>query len=628
MGAAINGTVYLPLLTQDKLGTASKPVWGSPIIFSPRDGLVWVVNPDAGSVSALDPVRMVSDVTIFTGGEPWSLAFTPDGSKLLVVDRAGGRLVVLDMEQLSVQTSLQVGPEPGQVVVSPKGDLAYVSVTAANKLIVIDMQKLTLLRQIALPPRPYAVAVNGDGNRVYVTHLLAQASPSYTTGADDGADGLVSVLSAHGEVIEVVILPPDRHGFANQLTSISIHDERAWVPIVRAAPDKPNGLSTTVFAAISSLDLRSNREDETARLMLNDETTFGSPVNNPVAAVPSSDGRRLYVVLAGSDLIEVVDVADPSRPLLVGFLPAGRNPRGIAISPDGRYGFVMSYLARAITILDLQNMQHLAEVPVVGESLDPAVLRGKILFNTVTDPRMAKSSWISCATCHADGGSDGVTWMLADGPRQTPALWNAADTLPWHWSAALDEPHDVEDSIHILQFGLGLAPGEDPPLLGRPNAGRSTDLDALAAFLGHGLRAPQGLPLLGDVDRGRAVFAMSGCASCHGGPTWTTSRLTDEPGTLDPDGNGMIDAVLHDVGTSTPADVRGSGGFDIPSLLGIGMTAPYMHDGSLATLGAVIDSGHPTPGQPRARSLTPTDREALIAFLLTIDANTPPLLVP
>jgi hypothetical protein len=51
-----------------------------------------------------------------------------------------------------------------------------------------------------------------------------------------------------------------------------------------------------------------------------------------------------------------------------------------------------------------------------------------------------------------------------------------------------------------------------------------------------------------------------------------------------------------------------------------------MHDGSLPDLEAVLDTGHPTPG--RARTLTTAEREALIAFLLTIDVETQPIPAP
>jgi hypothetical protein len=216
--------------------------------------------------------------------------------------------------------------------------------------------------------------------------------------------------------------------------------------------------------------------------------------------------------------------------------------------------------------------------------------------------------------------------MFPDGPRQTPPLWNAGETLPWHWSAALDEGQDVEETIQVIQHGLGLAPGVDPPLLAAPNAGRSADLDALAAFLMQGMRPPAPPPS-GDVTQGRNLFVAAGCAECHGGPTWTSSAMPGPAGTLDPDGNGMVDAVLREVGTYNPRDVRGATGFDPPSLLGVGLTAPYLHDGSMPSLEALLASGHPDP-QGSGNGLDEKAIAALAAFLRAIGPDTPPVEVP
>ncbi len=617
--------LFLPLVMHSASPSPNAARWGAPIARDPQSGLIWVVNPDAGSVSAVDPHQLQLVQTLPVGEEPWSLAVTPDGTSLLVLDRARGELVIFDPRKATVRARLALGPEPEQVVVSPGGQYAYVTVRARHMLIIVDLHNFALLREVPVLAHPYGVAVSADGSRVYVTHFYAQPVMPAGMGRDAGAQGLVSVLDAHGAHVGTIYLPPDQHGFANQLASIAIGGSRAWVPVIRAAPELPNTLSTTVFAAVATLDLATQQEDPTAQLNLNDEAVFGSPVNNPVAVVPSPDGRMLYIVLAGSDLVELVDVTEPTQPRLLGFLPAGRNPRGMVLSPDGRYGYVMSYLSRAVTVLDLQLRRVVATIPVAPETLDTTLLRGKILFNTVTDPRMAKSSWVSCASCHADGGTDNVTWMMADGPRQTPGIWEAGATLPWHWSAALDEPHDVEDSIHTLQFGLGLAPGADPPLLGRANAGRSADLDALAAFLVRGIRTPRTVAPSAASEMGRALFDELGCVSCHGGSTWTISTLPGLPDSLDLDGNGMVDGVLRDVGTATAADVRGQTGFDVPSLIAVGLTAPYLHDGSLPTLAAVLDSGHPTPGVARSRPLSLAERDALVAFLLTIDAGLPPI---
>lgn len=611
--------------------SAPRVSWGSPVAVSPADGSIWVVNPDAGSISAVDGQSLTKRVEIAVGGEPWSLAFAPDGGTLYVVDRAGGVLDVVDVQGLRVAATIAVGPEPAAVAVSGDGERVFVTVSAANTVAVIDAARRLVIAQVAVAPRPYGLATRD--NQIYVTHLFALPRPGHAEMTDDGREGRITVLdtqsiTASDAITRAIPLGPDAHGFPNLLSAVALNEQWAWVPAVRDAPALPTGLTTTVFSAVSVINRGKSREESAARLDLNDADIFGSTVNNPVAALPSPDGKTLYVVLAGSNLVEIIDISTPHAPRLVKFLPGGQNPRGMALSADGHWGYVMSYLSRSLTVLDLFQQRWLAEVTVTPETLDPALLRGKILFNNASDPRLSRQSWISCASCHPDGGSDTVTWAFPDGPRQTPALWNSGKTLPWHWSAALDEPQDVEETIQVIQQGLGLAHGIDPPLLGAPNAGRSADLDALARFVTEGVRAPHLRQPQGEVEvklvaRGRELFGSAGCAGCHGGGVWTSSKLPGRAGSLDADGDGMVDGVLRDVGTLNALDGRGASGFDVPSLLGVGLTAPYLHDGSMATLEAVLRSGHPEPG--KGVVLGDGEVEALVAFLMSIDADTAPV---
>lgn len=624
-------TIYLPLtLQQDGLATISRSVASAPIAVSPDDSTVWVANPDAASVSVIDAGSLTKTHEIPVGQAPWSLAIAPAGDRVYVANRTGGSLSIIDARRRELLQTIALGPELGGIALNPQGTLAYLTVTTADQVIVFDTEHLTITAAIPVAPLPSALAVTSGidadetDERIVVTHLLALPRPGGGEATDDGRQGLVTVIdSSTGSVSAEIALAPDEHGFPNLLAGLALVGNRVWVPHVRAAPALPNGLTTTVFAGVAALDLGEQREVPSAALHLNDADTFGSPVNNPVAVVPAPDGKTLYVVAAGSDLVEIVDVAHPAQPRLIGFLPTGANPRGMALDAGGRRGYVMNYLARSVTVLDLVNLQVDAEIPVTAETLDAETLRGKILFHKATDPRLSKGSWISCASCHPDGGSDGVTWFFPDGPRQTPPLWNAGVTLPWHWSAALDEPQDVEETIHLIQRGLGLAPGLDPPLLGAPNAGRSADLDALAAFIVRGITAPAVRSPTPEATEGRRLLEEAGCATCHGGPHWTISALPGPAGTLDPDGNGMVDEVLREVGTLHPLDVRGATGFDVPSLLGVGLTAPYLHDGSMPTLEALLASGHPDP-QGAGNGLSEAEIVMVSSFLRSIDATTAP----
>jgi hypothetical protein len=204
-------------------------------------------------------------------------------------------------------------------------------------------------------------------------------------------------------------------------------------------------------------------------------------------------------------------------------------------------------------------------------------------------------------------------------------LWNAAHTLPWHWSAALDEAQDVEETIRLIQQGLGLAAANGRKTLAAPLAGESAALDDLATFLSQGIR-PANISAGEDIAAGRALFAQQGCHHCHGGATWTSSALPGLPGTLDADGDGMINSVLHDAGTYGERDVRGQEGFDVPSLLGVVLTAPYFHDGSAQSLEELVQRGHPLAQENSSLDAAPIAE--LVRFLRSIGADSEPFPVP
>lgn len=639
--------VYLPVIsgqldsTRPPSDTVSQMSnWSSPIVVSPKDDSIWAVNPDSDSISIFrqetpGSLRKIRELPV--GRSPWSVAISPDGAKAYVVNRSDGALTVIDAATLSSTATIYLGAEPSAIVLDPQGRTAYVALTAEAAVIAVELANPLEHKRIAVAPMPYALAVTSTGQNtdeggksdLYVTHLASVPSNSGENHVFGNREGVITQIDTQrNEVSATVHLAANVQGFPSRMTGITISGNRAWVAHVRTSPDLPNGLTDMVFAAISTIDLNTLEEDIDSYLPLNDQDIFGSPVNNPQIAVPSPNGDRLYVALAGSNLIEVIDISNPERPDLLPFIATGANPLGMAISRGETYAYVLNYLSRSITVLDLETLQSIDEVSSTEETLDPEILRGKVLFNDGVDSRISSGGWFSCASCHFDGWPDGITWHFPDGPRQTPMLWNAGATLPWHWSAALDEPQDVEETILTIQQGTGLLPEYAPSSLGIPRASRSADLDALALYVTNGIRAPA----LGQPENdtaqliaaGRELFTLHGCASCHGGAAWTSSALPGPAGALDSDQNGMIDSVLHDVGTVNTLDERGATGFDAPSLLLIQLTPPYLHDGSAPTLESLLRSGHPNPASGGG-DLTDDDIETLSTFLRSIDNTSAPI---
>ena len=363
-------------------------------------------------------------------------------------------------------------------------------------------------------------------------------------------------------------------------------------------------------------------------------------------------------------------------------------------SKDTR-AYVLNFISRDLSVVDIGSATpkqlarlEAADLPMPG-SFGAMIHRGHELFNTSIGPagtvqgsippagRMSNFGWGSCYGCHPDGLHDGVTWMFPDGPRRTismestfahpqppgTVLINGAPLAPksdqrvLNWSAVRDEVQDFDRNIRLVSGGQGLIDAlitDVFDLVPKANAGRSADLDNIAAYIAFGIRAPisplrNALAQQGAIQQGRALFQQANCQFCHGGPKWSLSRVDFTPPPLAPPNAfpevivaGQLVRFLEGVATFDPtafnevkaqagtqtAIVTANGlfGFNVPSLLSVFAGAPYLHSGSAQTLDEVLTNvEHRRAGiYPVDTLADPATRAKLVEFLKSIDAKTQP----
>jgi cytochrome c peroxidase len=258
-----------------------------------------------------------------------------------------------------------------------------------------------------------------------------------------------------------------------------------------------------------------------------------------------------------------------------------------------------------------------------GNPLTPEKIElGQRLF---LDPRLSRDGSISCATCHnptlafADGRSVAIGIFGRPGRRNAPALINRGYGRSFFWDGRVKT---LEDQV--------LNPINDPNEMGfaaaeaaaRVGLGVRDVSQALASYVRSILSGNSRYDRYINGDRtaltaqeqeGLKIFRGKGnCVACHVGP-----NLTDEA--LHNTGVGWRNNTLADAG-------GGRGEFKTPTLREVARTAPYMHDGSIPTLEAVVDfyaaGGRPNPWldpEIRPRSLNDVDKEHLAAFLRSLD---------
>ena len=386
---------------------------------------------------------------------------------------------------------------------------------------------------------------------------------------------------------------------------------------------QPLTFEFSVRSMAARLDLAAGAEIPGASLDF-DNSDFAT------AAVFSPLGNLVFFSTSGSSVIWAVNAYDPRSSYT--FDSGGMAPDGMALSPDGSRLFIHNFMDRSVTVFRSAaacggacgTAPRLAKIPTVAaERLSPEVLKGKQLFYNSSDPRLAQEGYMSCSSCHLDGGHDGRVWDFTsrgEGLRNTIDLTGRGVGHGLiHWSGNFDEPQDFEGQIRTFASGSGLLPddlfhrGTRSRPLGESLSGLSEDLDALAAYirsLTHVGRSPHREAdggLTQDALAGRQVFIEENCASCHSGPAFTDSPSL----------------IRHDVGTLTEASGNRLGGeldgLDTPTLRGLWKSAPYLHDGSAETLRDVFLARDLSGRHAGLFHRSETEISHLVAYLNSID---------
>jgi YVTN family beta-propeller protein len=559
----------------------------SPIAVTIDGRTVLAVSPPGGVLSVIDLVSRTVLAEIPVGTDPRTVAVDDSSRLAFVADRGSGTVSVVDLVSSTRLAAVAVGSRPYGVVVAPDGTRAWAACQDDGVVVEIDVGSLEVVRTIPVGDRPSGLAVSADGTNLLVTELLSGAVSIVDTGS--GASTLVTLWPDSNLVQSVVLLPGDRE---------------ALVPHTRSnTANRYLTFDTTLFPVVSRLDVAGRRHLPAANVPLDviDPPGIGLPFDAAVAA----DGSTAWIVNAASNDLTVVDLASSQR---LAHVEVGANPRGITLTPDGREAWVVNALDGTLSVVDAATFQVVATVTATRLPQPPALLVGQRLFWSSDDPRLARSQWIACASCHFDGEHDGRTWTFAfAGPRNTTSLGGMVQTYPLRWSAEWNEAADSEFAVTREQFGSGLLDGAMHEPLAAPNAERSFELDALAAYL-DGLPSPPNRIASGldpaAVARGADLFAdpVVGCRGCHPSPYFT-------------------DFETHDVGTADGPGERLGPEIDTPGLRDLGRSAPYLHDGSAATLAAVLTTANANDLHGVTSHLSSGQVDDLEAYLLSLPAK-------
>jgi YVTN family beta-propeller protein len=480
-----------------------------------NNGHVFVVNTpdDTVDIIQIKSRKIVGRVKV--GIDPVGIAARPDGKEVWVTNHVSDSVSIIDTEQKSrsylqvIATVQRFHPtnkstrfdEPVGIAFA-SNDKAYVALSSENAIAVINVaqRKVTKLLPITAQD-PRAITVQGD--RLYVIPFESNNKSQLSGGTGEldkeyetfdawqHSITVNNVLSL-GHVTDIIKHPevPDRDLYVfdtntdelvevvdtlgTLLYGLTV-DSNGKVFIAQAdARNDANGNAGTKKHGLKELENRAFLNQITSVTFKDgkpEKPHFFEleplPPNHPerelALATPfaiqiSDDDTTIVASAASSDTIFTLDAATGE---ILGRVQVDAVPRGIALQSDSSgkasLAWVLNAVANTVSLLDVSNPAKLKVIETIAlqDSTDSEVKRGRIAFNTAA---ASTTGTYSCASCHPDGHTDQLLWVLntpivSGGnqimPRSTMPIRGLRDTEPYHWDGIPGDPYGGNNSANI-----------------------------------------------------------------------------------------------------------------------------------------------------------------------------------
>jgi YVTN family beta-propeller protein len=524
---------------------------------------VYVTNTPNGTVDVLDTNTRIVVQQIEVGLEPMSLAAKPDSTELWVSNHVSDSVNVINtatdspllhtvtavIDRLDLPGGEGVFDEPAGIAFA-SNEKAYVALSQTNQIAVIDATTYKVTRLLNVPAQdPRAIAVVGDKLLVLPFESNNQTQLSGCT--SDGIDGDVctfdaiehvfnnnNVLSLNytADIVRTTDLP-DRdlivYSTENEQRLQSVNhlgtllyglsvDASGVVYIAQTdARNAANGRAGSQQHGLAELENRPffnqiTRVDcsepdsclsQTRRYELEPrppahpapERALATPYD--LVVLPEDDA--LLGVAAASDTVFRMDTASGD---IQGRLAVGATPRGITLRGSDE-AWIYNASDSSVSVVSISSGSLELQATIALEDPTPSeIAAGRHLFESA---KASSTGTFSCASCHIDGNTDQLLWVLDTPicdvpgctqiqPRLTMPMRGLRDTAPYHWDGVMGDPHGGNNTANI-------------------NGSIEPDCES-------GVALDCSLVL---VDR-TLGSTMCGVGECEDGPSGRAGKLTDE----------------------------------------------------------------------------------------------------
>ena len=495
----------------------------------------------------------------------------PSGNLWVVCDGNTGMMYELDGKKLSVQSKTKSGATPSDILYSPVSKSLWVTQRFNNELWEIDPATRKVKTKIAIGREPVAMApFAGDSCLLIANNLPEMPSTAYPIAVQ------LDIVDVPSKKVTGRIMLPNG---ATDAKSVAVDKNQtyAYVTHLIARYQLPTNQLDRGWMATNTLSIIDLKAKKWLTSVILDTPQKGAA--NPWSVIVTPDDKQIIVAAAGSQELVRIDrialherlakakqgeMVTPSMkawgniPNDAGFLygirdfipTQGKGPRSV-VATGGKI-YTANYYTSELVSMDLNGKN--VQKQVLGAPLAfTKVGKGDMYFHDAT---ICFQNWQSCATCHPnDARMDGLNWdLLNDGlgnPKNTKSLLLSHRTPPCMVTGIRANAEIAARSgIKYILFAV------TPPSV-------ADDMDAYLRSL-KPLPSPhlQNGRLSEKANKGKAIFDKD-CLSCHSGPYFT-------------------DGKLYPVDWASGTEVGKK--MDVPTLIEVWRTAPYLYDGRCATM--------------------------------------------
>ena len=555
---------------------------------------------------------------------PLNLAVSKDGGRLYVVAQEANVLLVVDAEKHKVLNKIKVGELPHSVILSSNGLRAYVSNQWSDNVSVIDLAASKVVDTLKTGNGPAGLSLSADGKFLYAVNSYSSdisvidlqtreerkrfTAGNNPTGAQLSPDGKTlyvpsrrALIVPYGETLKSELTVVDENtqriigrrniesAYMMENVAFTPTGDMAMVTMIRPKNLVPSIQVEQGWMMNYGIGIIEQKENgRVIQLLLDEPNAYYS---DPFDIVITPDGKKAFVSSSGVNCISVVDI-DSIRSLIAESTPemlntysnhlgissryvlkrihTGADPKGLAISPDGKLLYVAEQLEDRIAVINTESLETINTINLGGPHRITVNRQGRRLFN---NSGHTFQNQFDCYTCHPDMHEDGLVYNMASKDMgrnltNTQSLRDIRDTPPYKWNG--------KNQTVYKQDGMRFS-----TVLTRTEQFSYKDLDALVAYILTDIHYPPNLQynpngeLTESQLRGKAIFertkdnfgneipANNRCITCHPPPYYTNLKLAYVK-TLAATDDSML--------------------FDTPHLNNIYASPPYLHDGRAATL--------------------------------------------